>query len=166
MKVYLSIVTLFLSISTLGANAQAEELVTEARDVAAAFMGAANFAVTQIGEECLSLLERLETPKEYVSAWQERNAKYYAASTKYMAQRTETSFASGGTSARDAMLNEYSTVVRKEGEGAIAEWFEKRSKQDGCQHAVSLIDNGILDVDTESPLYHELEGLVVWANEH
>lgn len=146
------------------ANAQeADALETESRNVASAFMGAANFVVGRIGVECLSVLGRLETPREYVNIWQERNARYYDASTKYIAKKMESADATGGVVARDAVLKEYSAIVRKEGEATIAAWVGKSNKREGCQRAVSLIDRGILDVNAEIPIYEDLQALAVWS---
>jgi hypothetical protein len=140
-----------------------EALESESRNIASAFMGAANFVVGKIGTECLALLDRIETPREFVNAWQERNLKYYSASTKYMAMRMEAAFALGGPIARDAVLRDYSAVVRKEGEATIAEWFKKKNRGDGCQRAVTFIDNGMLDVSPEVPVFQDLEALANWA---
>jgi hypothetical protein len=160
----LILVALLTSLLICDANAQeTDPLETESRNVASAFMGAANFVVGRIGVECLSMLGRLETPREYVNIWQERNAKYYDASTKYIAKRMEAADASGGVVARDAVLKEYSSIVRKEGEATIAAWVGKSSKREGCQRAVSLIDRGILDVNPEIPIYEDLQALAVWS---
>ncbi|MGP1716700.1 MAG: hypothetical protein ACTS9Y_05930 [Methylophilus sp.] len=155
-----------LLISVLTSEVYAEEgdiLESESRNVASAFIGAANFVVGRIGIECLSLLGRLETPREFVTIWQDRNAKYYTASTKYIAKKMEAADASGGTIARDAVLKDYSTIVRKEGEGIIKDWIGKGSKREGCHQAVMLIDKGILDVTPEAPIYQDLQALAVWS---
>lgn len=165
MKRYASIL-IALSISLLTADASAQDespLESESRNIASAFMGAANFVVGHIGIECLGLLGRLETPREFVNIWQKRNAKYYGASTKYVAKKMEVAFASGGALARDAVLREYSSFVRKEGEGTIADWIGKGDKREECQRAVMLIDQGILDVNPEIPVYQDLEALAVWS---
>jgi hypothetical protein len=164
MKSYVSVSAgLLIILLATSASAQDDALETESRNVASAFMGAANFVVGRIGVECLSMLGRLETPREYVNIWQERNAKYYDASTKYIAKKMEAADASGGVVARDAVLKEYSSIVRKEGEATIAAWVGKSSKREGCQRAVSLIDRGILDVNPEIPIYEDLQALAVWS---
>lgn len=155
---------LLIGLSIFHANAlEANALESESRNVASAFMGAANFVVGRIGIECLPLLGRLETPREYVNIWQERNAKYYAASTKYIAKKMEAADALGGSIARDAVLKDYSSIVRKEGEGIINDWIGKGNKKEGCQHAIMLIDKGILDVSPEAPIYQDLEALAAWS---
>ncbi len=165
MKSYSSVlIALLISISTLDTRAQGvDELETESRNVASAFMGAANFVVGRIGIECLGLLGRLETPREFVNIWQERNAKYYTASTKYIAKKMEVADATGGVVARDAVLKEYSAIVRKEGEATIVDWIGKSNKREGCHRAVMLIDQGILDVTPEVPVYQDLQALAVWS---
>ena len=147
------LIVLLISIPILDTYAQGiDEVEAESRNAASAFMGAANFVVGRIGIECLSMLGRLETPREYVNIWQERNAK-----------KMEAADASGGVVARDAVLKEYSFIVRKEGEATIAAWVGKSSKREGCQRAVSLIDRGILDVNPEIPIYEDLQALTVWS---
>jgi hypothetical protein len=155
-----------LLVSFLSSAAHADEgyaLESESRNVASAFVGAANFVVGRIGIECLSLLGRLETPREYVNIWQERNNKYYAASTKYIAKKMEVAEASGGVIARDAVLRDYSTIVRKEGEGIIKDWIGTGNKREACHQAVMMIDKGILDVSPEAAIYQDIEALAVWS---
>lgn len=159
-------ISMVLCITFLTFDTHAQEsdaLESESRNVASAFMGSANFVVGRIGVECLSMLGRLETPREFVNIWQERNAKYYDASTKYIAKKMEAADATGGVVARDAVLKEYSAIVRKEGEATIAAWVGKSNKREGCQRAVSLIDRGILDVNAEIPIYEDLQALAVWS---
>lgn len=159
-------ILLALLICILACEVSAQEvdpIESESRNVASAFMGAANFVVGRIGIECLPLLSRLETPREFVNIWQDRNTKYYVASTKYIAKKMEAAFASGGAIARDAVLRDYSAIVRKEGEGIIKDWIGKGNKREGCQQAVMLIDKGILDVSPEAPIYQDLEALAVWS---
>lgn len=150
--------------ATLGASAQNNDSVTsESRDAASAYMGTTNFVVGRLGRECLSLLGRPETPKEFVGAWQQRNAKYYSASMKYMVKRLDVALASGGANARDDVARAYGTAVRRNGEGAVADWFSKGSKEDVCKRAVALIDAGAMDVSPKVPIYGELEALATWA---
>lgn len=165
MKNYRTILSaLLLSAATLGANAQTSDVVTsESRDAASAYMGTTNFVVGRLGRECLPLLGRSETPQEFVSAWQQRNAKYYAASMKYMVKRLDIALATGGTNVRDAVAREYGTAVRRDGEGSVADWFSKGSKEDVCKRAIALIDAGAMDISPKAPIYGELEALVSWA---
>ena len=164
MKSYVSVSAgLLIILLVTSARAQDDGLETESRNVASAFMGAANFVVGRIGIECLPMLGRLETPREYVNIWQERNAKYYTASTRYIAKKMEAADAIGGSVARDAVLKEYSTIVRKEGEATIFDWIGRGNKREGCQRAVMLIDKGILDVNPEVPVYQDLQALAVWS---
>jgi hypothetical protein len=164
MKSYVSVSAgVLIILLATSASAQDDALESESRNVASAFMGAANFVVGRIGIECLSMLGRLETPREFVNIWQERNAKYYTASTKYIAKKMEAADALGGSIARDAVLKDYSTIVRKEGEGIIKDWIGKGNKRDGCHQAVMMIDKGVLDVSPEAAIYQDLEALAVWS---
>lgn len=165
MKNYRTILSaLLFSFATFGANAQSGDSVTsESRDAASAYMGTANFVVGRLGRECLSLLGRTETPKEFVGTWQQRNAKYYSASMKYMVKRLDISLAVGGAPARDAVAREYGAAVRRDGEGSVADWFRKGNKEDVCKRVVALIDSGAMDVSPKVPIYGELEALATWA---
>lgn len=155
---------LLLILLTDKARAQdTDVLESDARNIASAFVGAAHYVVGRVGIECLGLLGRLETPREYVNIWQERNAKYYQASTKYVVKKMEAAFASGGNVAKNAVLKEYSSIVRKEAEGTLADWIGQGNKKDGCQRAVMMIDRGILDVTPEVPIYQDLQSLVDWS---
>ena len=165
MKNYLLILTmLFIGTSSFGVNAQdSDALISESRDAASAFMGTTNFVVGRLGLECLSLLGRPETPKRFVGAWQQRNAKYFSASIKYMGKRLDAALSSGGTVARDSVLREYSSAVKRDGEGSVADWFRKGNKEGTCKRAIALIDTGAMDVSTKVPIYDELEALASWA---
>jgi hypothetical protein len=164
MKNYLLITMLFFCTFSSGVSAQdSDALISESRDAASAFMGATNFVVGRLGLECLSLLGRPETPKEFVGAWQQRNAKYFSASIKYMGKRLDAALSSGGTAARDSIYREYSYAIKRDGEGSVADWFRKGNKEDICKRAIALIDTGAMDVNAKVPIYEELEALASWA---
>jgi hypothetical protein len=165
MKNYpLILVTLLIGFYTFSVNAQdGETLTSESRDAASAYMGTMNFVVGRLGLECLSLIGRSETPKEFANAWQQRNAKYFSASIKYMGKRLDAALSSGGIGARDAVLYEYSSAVRRDGEASVADWFRKGNKEDTCKRAVALIDAKAMDVSAKVPMYGELEALASWA---
>lgn len=82
---------------------------------------------------------------------------------KYMVKRLDIALATGGANVRDAVAREYGTAVRRDGEGSVADWFNKGSKEDVCKRAVALIDAGAMDVSPKVPIYGELEALATWA---
>jgi hypothetical protein len=79
---------------------QASTIATKARDDASLYVSTGNFIVGRLARECLSLVGRLESPQQFVGEWQRRNARYVAASSKYMDKRVEEVAASGGPEMR------------------------------------------------------------------
>lgn len=165
----LTIACLLAGFLALQVHAQeADSIVSESRDAASAYMGTINFIVGRLGSECLAPLGRTETAKEFAGAWQQRNARYYTASIKYMGKRLDSAQKSGGNITRDAVLKEYTTAVRGGGEASVNDWFTKGkgTKSDICKRAVTLIESGAMDINPTMPMYGELESLVRWAEEN
>jgi hypothetical protein len=133
---------------------------TESRDASAAYIGTANFIVGRMGRECLGLLNRTETPQEYVAVWQKRNARYYAASTMYMSLRLKEAERTGGPELRDKVAATYMRSVRGDGEASVRETFAKGEKAEVCNRWIKLIDSGAFDINSNSPMYEELNALV------
>jgi hypothetical protein len=160
----ISLCLLALLFSSEAAVSQtAESVHSESRDAASAYIGTTNFVVGRLGKECLALLGRTESPQVFVQAWQQRNAKYFDASRKYMGKRLDQALASGGPERRDAVLREYTVAVRGGGEASVNDWFRRGAKEDVCKRAVGLIDGGAMDVSPKMPIFGELESLVSWA---
>jgi hypothetical protein len=136
---------------------------SESRDAAAAFMGTTNFTIGRIASACLAVVGRTESPQDYVSQWQRRNAKYWLAARKYMIKRLDEALESGGTAKRDAVLAEYSAAVRRDGEASAQSWITRGSREEACKRALSLIDAGGLDVSPRIPILSELDALAEWA---
>ena len=136
---------------------------SESRDAAAAFMGTTNFMIGRISNACLSVVGRSESPQDYVALWQQRNAKYWLASRKYMVSRLDEALASGGAAKRDAVLAQYSAAVRRDGEASAQSWITRGTREEACKRAISLFDTGGLDVTPNVPIHSELEALARWA---
>jgi hypothetical protein len=168
MKITQAFLMIFLLAFNLS-NANAENRdtsTTESKDAASAFMGTMNFVVGRLGKECLSIIGRTETPQEFVEVWQNRNTKYYSASIKYMTKRLDYALAFGGVKTRDAVYRDYSTAVRREGEGSVADWFRQGTKEEVCKRAIAVIDAGEMDVNPKISIYDELEALASWAEQN
>ena len=141
----------------------ADAIYAEYRDAASAYIGTNNFIVGRLGAECLSMLGRTESPKEFVQAWQQRNAKYLAASIKYMGKRLDGELTSGGAERRDAVLRDYSAAVQNDGQLAANKWLSRGTQEDACKRAIAAIEAGAMDISPKSPMYGEIEALVSWA---
>jgi hypothetical protein len=155
---------IFASLVSVGSiaaeNAADAPVVTESRDASAAYIGTANFIVGRMGRECLGLLNRSETPQEYVAMWQKRNARYYAASTTYMSLRLKEAERAGGPEREDKVAAAYMQSVRGDGEASVRNTFSKGEKSDVCNRWIQLIDSGAFDINSNSPMYGELNELV------
>lgn len=146
------------------ANSQSAVLVeSESRDASIAYIGSTNFVVGRVARDCLTLIDRTETPQIFVSAWQQRNAKYLAATQKYMVARFAETEASGGVEKRNAVISALNSAVRNSAEATATTWLDKPDKLEACKRATSLIDSGGFDISPNSPMFQELENLVAWA---
>lgn len=144
---------------------QAASAATKARDEASLYVSTGNFIVGRIAHECLALVGRSESPQEFVTQWQQRNARYVMASARYMDRRVEEAAASGGPEQREAVLRELRTAVQGNGEAAVRNWLGNGRKEESCMRAVTLLDTGALDISPRTAIYEDLEALVRWAQQ-
>jgi hypothetical protein len=134
---------------------------TPARDSAAVFVAMSHFAVGRLGSECLAIIGRAESGQAFANTWKDRNALFVAASTRYLDQRVEEAGAQGGPERRAAAQREIVQVVQASGENLLRTLLQGR-REDGCMNAVTLVETGVLDINTKLPQYSELEALVLW----
>ncbi len=139
---------------------------SESRDAAAAFVGTLNFMIGRIGRDCMSTLERTQSPQEFVQAWQARNARYYDAHAKYIVERFDEALSDGGTAKRDTVIEQYFTAIKQKGELSAREWLSRGEGKQACERAVALIESGAADITSDAPMFDELEALVEWAQQH
>lgn len=135
---------------------------TQARDVAAASIARNNFVVTRVSRECLAIVGRSESPQAFVATWQQRNAPFVAASSKYLDWRVEEAAAQGGAERREQVLREIGATVRRMGEQDVQTLLQGR-KEDSCMRAVTLVEAGAFDILPKMPEYEQIEALVRWA---
>jgi hypothetical protein len=163
MRLRARILALLLATSALPASAQqAPAFATGERDSAALFIAQGSFVIGRIAGECLTLVGRAETPETFITAWKQRNARFVAASGKYLDLRLEEAAASGGKERSDLALREMRALVQQSGEAAVRSMLQGR-KEDRCMRAITMIDAGALDISTRLPQYEQLEALVRWA---
>jgi hypothetical protein len=137
--------------------------INESRDAATAYVGTGNFIVGRIGRDCLSLLDRKQTPQQFVAAWQQRNARYVLAAAKYMELRLQQAMAHGGAPERDAMLAEITEIARSKAEPLVRSWLGTGTPEEACKKSLELVDAGALDFNAGAPMFNELEALAKWA---
>ena len=149
---YRRIAVVALALSALPAcwAQPASTIATKARDDASLYVSTGNFIVGRLARECLSLVGRMESPQQFVSEWQRRNARYVAASAKYMDKRVEEVATTGGPEKRDAM---------------VRNMLGNDHKAESCMRAITLLDTGALDISSKTPMYADLEALVRWAEQ-
>lgn len=138
---------------------------SDSRDAASGFISTANFIVGRIGRECLAVVGRGESPQQFVGQWQQRNARYVAASARYMELRLEEVAAAGGAQQREAFLRQLRGAVQGNGEQVVRSWLHHGSREEGCMRAVTLVDTGALDISSRAPMYDQIEALVRWAEQ-
>lgn len=143
---------------------QASSFATPARDSAAVYVAMSHFAVGRLGSECLAAIGRTESGQAFADAWRNRNAPFVAASTRYLDQRVEEAGRQGGPQRRAAAQREIEQVVQASGENLVRTLLQGR-REDGCMNAVTLVETGVLDINTKLPGYSELEALVLWNKE-
>jgi hypothetical protein len=135
---------------------------TPQRDVAAASVARNNFVVARVGRECLAHVGRSESPQAFISTWQQRNAPFVAASSKYLDRRVEEAEAEGGTERGAQVQREIRATVQRMGEADVQTLLQGR-KEDSCMRAVTLVEAGAFDILPRMPEYQQIEALVRWA---
>lgn len=166
MHYYFIAIGLALALTAQTALSQPTEPITsESRDAATAYVGVTNFIVGRIARDCLSVLNRSDSPQQFVDVWQQKNIKYLTASAKYMEIRLNEALESGGVDKRDAILGELTTVVRRDGETTVKSWLAHENKEQACNRAIALVEAGGLDISSTSPIFGEIEALVAWAQQ-
>lgn len=150
--------------SAAWAQPRPASFATPERDQASLYVARGNFVVSRIGTECLALVGRPESPQAFDAAWRERNARFVAASAKYLDQRLEEVAATGGPDKRDAALRELRSLVHVSGEATVGSLLQGR-KEDACMREITKVEAGAYDISTRVPLYDQLEALVRWAEQ-
>ena len=156
---------IFLALMLVASSplANCEELdpfFSEARNASAAALGQTNFVVGRMALECHQQLQRPESwVKEFVVAWQKRNGKYYNATRAYMITLLKETERIKGKEASALVAGNYSSAVRRDGEGAVAGFFKKGQRLEVCTRVTGLIEEGAFDVTPAHPFFAELQEL-------
>jgi len=153
--------TLLLAAACAVPAARAQQTAaTPERDAAAVYIAQGNFIIARLAAECLPVVGRAESPKAYAKAWQDRNAVFIAASSKYLDRRVAEAGADQGEALRDA----FRKAVQDNGEAALRSLLQGQ-REEGCMTGITLVDTGALDINAKLPQYPQLEALVRWANQ-
>lgn len=145
-------------------NAPEASPATESRDASVAYIGTANFVVGRVGRDCLSLVGRSDSPQLLVATWQKRNAKYWLATHKYLEARLAYAQRIGGLDTRNAVVRELTSATQSGASNVVRQWLDKPDKPSACKKALAFIESGAYDFSPTSPMFAELESLVVWAS--
>ena len=136
---------------------------TESRDASMAAVATANDIIRRIGQECLSLLNRPETPKDLFVAWQKRNQVFVNAAAKYEAARMAEARAQGGKAQADQVWQQMTGAIRGNSQAAVRSMLDKPDRPAACQRALDVVQAGGFDIKPELPMYGEIQSLVAWA---
>ena len=157
-------VIVVMAVTIGGAKAQTPVPVfSESRVAALGYIATNNFLIGRIGRECLNVLGRKESPQEFVGGWQSRNSTYIMASAKYMEKLLAEVLATSGAERRDAVQRELQARAQASADQTLQQWFQKGTKEEVCKRSVGLVDAGAFDISQSSPMFNELQALVVWA---
>ena len=136
---------------------------SESRDASLAFVVTINATVSQIGAQCLSLLDRPESAAQYSENWRNNNAEIVGAAAIYMNARMNEAFEFGGEALKTRTMNALLGTANQQSSATTREWLEGDDKVRRCEHALQAIDQGVLDLNDNVPMYNELLALVDWA---
>ena len=164
--IHLTVISAALLLSGAAMAQSPLRVESESRDAAAALIGTRNFVIGRIGRDCMQVLGRMETPQQFVKAWQDRNTKYYVASIRYMSKRLGEALAEGGAAQRDTVLAAYVTNVQGNGEASANDWLSRGERKEACERAVAIIESGAADITPKIRMFDELEALVNWVQQH
>lgn len=80
-----------------------------------------------------------------------------------MDMRLKEAQAAGGAESHDALLKTLTSVVRNAGESIVKSWLDRSDKVEACKRTIGLIESGSYDISASTPMFAELESLVMWA---
>jgi hypothetical protein len=143
---------------------QAASVASPERDGAAIFIGQAEFIVTRLADECLSVVGRAESPRTFTSRWQQTNARYLDARKRYTERRVSEAVAAEGATKGDAVRDAFRKAVQDAGEQQVGSLLRGR-REDGCMYGITMIETGMLDFNDRMPQFDALEGLAKWAEQ-
>ena len=149
--------------SSLAAADTRQSIGSESRDASLAFVVTINATVSQIGAQCLSLLDRPESAAQYSENWRNNNAEIVRAAAVYMNARMNEAFKFGGEALKNRTMNTLLSTANQESSATTREWLEGDDKVGRCKNALQAIDQGVLDLNDNVPMYSELLALVDWA---
>ncbi len=150
--------------SSPAAPATPATVTTESRDAVLGYVGTMNFAVGRAAAHCLPRLGRADTPQAFVAAWQRRNARFLAATDKYMSVMLAEAEAAGGAERRDAVLRQLMGMVRASAEQVVASLM-RGDPATACQRVIGLMETAAFDIGETSPMFREVLSLVRWAEQ-
>jgi hypothetical protein len=165
MRINRLLLTLAFLASAPGLAQTSPKATTESRNASLAYIGTQNFVIGRVGSECLQLLGRTESAKEFVGVWQRRNLKFINASNKYMQVMLKEAEQSGGKDLHDQAMRALIGAVRSNGEKIVATLLNQPDRGAACARAVEIVDRGVFDFSERTPIYAELVALVAWAQE-
>ena len=158
----IGVIALLLSVSAVQAQ-EATSVISEEREAALGYITTTNFLIGRVGRDCLGILGRKESAQDFVRNWQTRNVSYVSASAKYLEIRLNEVLANDGAERRDAVLREMQSTTRANVDGMLQKWFHNDSREKVCQRVVGLVETGRFDVSPSTPVFKELQALVIWA---
>jgi hypothetical protein len=138
-------------------------VASESRDAATAYILTQNFIIGRTARDCFANLERTDTPKEFVALWQKQNTKYFSAAITYMNRRLTEAESLSGVEARNNVANALNAAINKDGSGAVNSFFKTGEKQEICKRVIGLMEAGVFNIDSRSPMYGELQALVSYV---
>jgi hypothetical protein len=157
--------TLLLAAAGLASSAgaqQAASVATPERDAAALYVAQADFIVATLAGQCLEVVGRAVSPRNFIADWEQRNARYLKASNVYLNRRLDEATAAGGEARRLEVAQSFHQTVQDGAEATLRKLLQGR-REDGCMDGITLIDTGRLDVNDRLPQFKQIEALAAWA---
>lgn len=139
----------------------AAPVASDQRDAVAAFVATQAFIVGRLGRDCLPVLKREESPRDYLGKWQKENARYHDAATRYIERRLAEI---EDPVQRDQTEAAYYQSVQAKGMGAVNALFKNGVNEEVCKYALTLIDGGSMNIEpmataAKGSLLEDLNGL-------
>lgn len=149
------------------ASSTGPAVASESRDAATGAIGAVHYVVGRIAARCLKLLERTDTPQQFVAAWRQRNETLLDAAAHYLERRLAEAKLVGGESQAAAIIQELRATVRANGDKTVDGMLNgSGDSRAACQRVVDLVEARGFDLGKSLPLYSEMEALAAWSAKH
>ena len=162
------IITVILSvfITHVALAGGTDTVTSEERDATRKYIETVNYLVGRMDRDCSNASTIGNQSESLASKWQSENKPFVSASKTYMQRKLGEALKNGGEELRDKILRESLLGSREIGDQAFEDMIKGDGKEEGCNKALVLFEQGGFNFTPKHPLIDHLMELVSWARQN